>query len=712
MKKILLLSLVSLAMMATSLRAQVILQDAFTYANGLTTNVSGGLWVVHSSSGNNSYVVNNKLEVFGSRGDDINRLFAGTPGSVIYASFIVRMTNLPTAGGAYFAHFKDSGNNFRARVFAFAPAGIVPNSWRLGISAAASTAPPTRVFPRDLALNVDYRVVISYDTAGFLATLWVDPVSSSDQNQTTIDSTVAATLISFAFRQASGEGSILADDLFVGNSFDDVNVGAVKSASVYYQPEDPVAMFTGNSQSLHCGGDGAGTVTFQWKKGGVDISDGPTYVGTASNILSIVAATTAETGNYTCVVTSTTNGVFSSSVTSAISHVTVSVALVPPTINKQPTNQTVFFGQSASVIVGAVGPGTITYQWKTNGVDIPGEISSTLFIPSVQPFNGTTNTYRCAVSNEYGGLLSSNAVLSGVFRPSVSVAFLRTLVDPTTYLATNSTTLYTAVGTVTTFTNLTTANTSSYYLQDSTAGINIFATFGSSFRPALGDVVVFTGVLSSFSSTLELFASTAITDTSYFILSNNAALPAPRVIPFGITNDLAFCETNLEGRVVMLTNVFFGTNTGNVISTTANTTATVTNAAGETYDVFFSAQDLDTAGQTLPEFAWSVIGPMTQNLPNANTPRNQGYSVTVTRFADIVTAAPPSVTVASSHAGNSATLTWTAVPYKYSYSVLAATAVDGVYTPIATGLTFTSAVGTYTDTNAGGNQKYYKVVSP
>ncbi len=711
MKRILLPIVFSL-LAVMSVRAQVILQDDFTYADGLTTNVSGGLWVVHSSSGNNSFVANNQLQVFGSRGDDINRLFSGTPGSVLYASFVVRMTALPNAAGAYFAHFKDSGNNFRARVFAFTPAGITPNNWRLGISAASSTAPPTQVFPRDLALNVDYRVVVSYDTAGFLGTLWVDPVSSTDQNQFTTDSTAAATLVAYAFRQASGEGSILVDNLLVGNSFEDVNVGAVKSATIYSQPEDPVTMFTGNSKTLYCGGDGAGTLTFQWQKGGVDIADGPTYVGATSNALSIVSATTGESGNYTCVVTSTTNGVFSSSVTSTISHVTVSVALVPPTITKQPTNQTVFFGQSASVIVGATGPGTITYQWKTNGVDLPGETSATLLIPSVQPFNGTTNTYRCAVSNEYGGLLTSPAVLSGTFRPTVSVAFLRTLVDPVTYLATNSTTLHSVAGTVTTFTNLTTANTSSYYLQDSTAGINIFATFGSTFRPALGDVVFFTGVLSSFNSTLELLASTAIADTSYFVLSNNlASLPAPKVIPFAITNDLAFCETNLEGRIVMLTNVFFGTNAGSVISTAANTTVVVTNEAGETFNVFFSSVDLDTAGQTLPEFAWSVIGPMTQNLNNTTNPRNQGYSVTVTRFADIVTGAPSPVTVTGSLGGGGTTLTWTAVPYNYSYSVLAATAVDGTYTPIATGLTFANALGTYTDTT-GGSQKFYKIVSP
>jgi hypothetical protein len=683
MKRILLPIVFSL-LAVVSVRAQVILQDDFGYANGILTNVSSGLWTNYSGTPD-SAVVNNKLQVFGSRAGDVSRPFTNTPGSVLYASFIVNSTNL-SAGSNYFAHFLITGSTtFKGKVYAFGnAAGTAPNAWRLGISAATSpgaSGAQIQVFPLDLATNADYRVVMSYDTASFLGTLWVDPVVMTDANKQTIDSTTGSALNGFAFRQSGPNPNLLVDDLYVGNTFDDVNAGAVKPATVYYQPEDPVTIFTGNNKTLYCVGGGAGTVTFQWQKGGVDITDDATHTGTTSNALSIVSATTPDSGNYACVVTSTTNGVFAGSITSAVSHVTVSVALVPPTITTQPTNQTVFFGQPASLIVAATGPGTITYQWKANGVDLPGEISSTLFIPSVQPFNGTTNTYSCGVTNEYGGKLSSSAVLSGVFRPTVSVAFLRTLVDPATYLATNSTTLYSVVGTVTTFTNLTTANTSSYYLQDSTAGINIFATFGSTFRPALGDVVAFSGVLSSFNSTLELLASTAIPDTSYFVISNNlASLPAPKVIPFGITNDVAFCEANLEGRIVMLTNVFFGTNAGLAIPA-ANTTVVVTNEGGETFNVFFSSQDLDTTGQTLPDFAWSVTGPMTQATPNTDPIRNAGYNVTVTRYADIIAGEPPAVTTATTHAGGSTTLTWPAVAYNYSYSVLSSTNVAGPYGP-------------------------------
>ena len=52
--------------------------------------------------------------------------------------------------------------------------------------------------------------------------------------------------------------------------------------------------------------------------------------------------------------------------------------------------------------------------------------------------NVTTNnqgTFRVAVSNEFGGVLSSNAVLTVSNPPTVSVAYLRSLLDPVNFLA-------------------------------------------------------------------------------------------------------------------------------------------------------------------------------------------------------------------------------------------------------------------------------------
>jgi len=67
------------------------------------------------------------------------------------------------------------------------------------------------------------------------------------------------------------------------------------------------------------------------------------------------------------------------------------------------------------------------------------------------------------------GILSTNATLTVTEAPTVSIAFLRTLVDPGTFQApANSTQPYKVTGTVTTYTNLTQSTRHPIYLQDGT----------------------------------------------------------------------------------------------------------------------------------------------------------------------------------------------------------------------------------------------------
>src|SRR5262249_42782379 len=150
--------------------------------------------------------------------------------------FTLNSTNLPVAPGNYFAHFKDNGvSNFRDRLFGIR--GAAPNSWRLSVSAAAGA---TTIFPLDLATNVDYRVVVSYDTNLFAGTLWIDPVVDADQKIQTGDITTGLAISTFAFRQSNSggqAGQMVVDDLDVALAFTDLGLGSPKSATIYYQPQ-------------------------------------------------------------------------------------------------------------------------------------------------------------------------------------------------------------------------------------------------------------------------------------------------------------------------------------------------------------------------------------------------------------------------------------------------------------------------------------------
>jgi hypothetical protein len=166
-------------------------------------------------------------------------------------------------------------------------------------------------------------------------------------------------------------------------------------------------------------------------------------------------------------------------------------------------------------------------------------------------------------------------------------------------------------------------------------------------------------------------------------------------------------ETNIEGRFVMMTNVYFGADGQTLFPNGAN--AIVTNSAGVPFIVFISSQCLELVGQPMPPFAYSVLGAMSQFQSGAYT--SAGYELNVTSLADINTNPPPATTISVARSGTNAVLTWTAVPYSYSYSVLSATNVTGPYLPVATGLTFNSTSGTYT-VPMTGLTKFYEIVSP
>jgi hypothetical protein len=732
MKKITALIFFS-CLMAMSMRADVLIQDTFSYTNGpiadVSTNVVAGVmvtnWFTHSGS-DDSFINNHRLEVSSSttylgvtatRSGDVHRFITnsvvtGTTHQQLFASFVVNFTNLPTGAGAYFAHFYVNSTTFPCRFWALTNGTVLPNTFRLGIE-MGTVANPNKVFPVDLALNTDYQVVMGYDPAGLdAATIWINPTNSSDFSMVTSDAYTPGTsyVNGFAFRQASGFGGFLTvSNLVVATTFDEAATNVLSTNAVapkiVYQPigvqtNFPTAVL---SISAVANGQGLGSMTYQWRVASAtngagqlispsNVSDGGDIAGSATSVLSFSSAVVGDSGYYALVATTP----YGLSVTSSVSKLAIVDGPYPPVITAQPVSVTGYQGYPVSVAVSAASPpsgGAVSFTWYSNNV----VVSSTANNNGAQTDNGFSSTYgfssaltnysatyKVAVTNSNGGIVSSNAVMSVIVPPSVSIAFLRTLVDPNNnWQATNSKIAYQVTGIVTTYTNLTTGNTASYYLQDATAGINIFATFGSTFRPLQGDVVTFVGVLSSFSSGLELFAdpvagdpSSSVPYTSYSIVSNNFPLPTPTVIPFNVTNaGYANMNINVAGRYVQLTNVFFGTNAGTAI---LSGFYTVTNNSGQRFSLWFSSADQDTQVQggvtnVFPAFAYSVtgvmFGSMNPNVPVNGTP-SPNFAVAVTKFADINTNLGVTPASASICTGSSVTLTATATPPDPSYNPL------------------------------------------
>ena len=738
-----LLAFFALCFCSMSARADLIYYESFNYADGPIQTVGSPFWLVQSGTGNDAFVHNHKLEVSSSttagstspaRTDDVNRPMVSpytNSAQVLYASFTINFTNLPLSNGTYFAHFLKNNTTFFGRVFALTGnrAGVsnvffpAPNTFRLGVSGSGTgTTAVNKIFPIDLATNTDYQVVVSFDPVTLLAaTLWINPLSSADTSIVTGDTvTSPGAQVAFGFRQAANFGGFLTvSNLAVATTFDEAatNVWSTNAVAptIVYQPKAKTN-FVGDSAFLFTVANGQGLkgLTYQWSKDGANYAnpDGNT------NVLTFPNAATSDSGNYSVVVTTP----YGLSTTSSTAFFWVTNPPVPPTVSQQPSNTTVYQGQTATLKITASGVAPLTYQWYYNGSpatgpNVSGADTDTIVITDVRTNNGTTGTYRCDVSNPFGTTPSSNAVLSAISAPAVTIDFLHSQVDPTFYLPTNTTSLYTATGVVISHTNMTAPPNVQFYIQDGTGGITVFVAGGAAagIQPDAGDNVTVTGPLGQFNSLIELNLTTADGAHSVVTNSHNNLIPPGVVLPLTFTNGVGYGGVSnvvhrFEGAYVTFTNVYFPDGFAGA-NFAAGGTYIMTNQFGDKFRLFMNAAMKNLDGLPIPPFAWTVSGPMGYFLSATAADRSAGFELDPTSYDEIVTNPPPPVTSSIAVSGTSVTITWQAQPYM-SYSILLATDVSGPYVPIATGLTFNTTAGQYTDANAGPGPQFYRVTSP
>lgn len=724
----------------TGARGQLPWFDTMTnYPVGNITTNAGSLWIRHSGGNGDSLVVDyagsptalagHRYEVNQARADDVRRLFSpdtnGVNSGVVYASFIVSVTNLPgNPGGTYFAHFSDVNNNtipmFRGRIFAIVPPNPYPytnaaaGTFRFGVANAAGDYPnagggPAAVVPLDLALNTDYQVVLACDIANATSTLWVNPTSEGDaaaSSGAAFDmGPYTNALAAFAFRQSSGEGVLEIRNVAVGQSFADVMTNTAALAAIGLQPAN-VTNFAGNPAFLEVAASGMG-LSYQWMKGTTEIP------GATGQLLLFDSLSAGDSGSYYCTVRNSAGSTNSQS-----AYISVDATPTAPTFTIQPLATTISVGESFTLTAAATGTGPLNYQWKCNGVivvdgtsTLPGDTSVTTGAqsPILKITSVSTNeagVYTVQVVGAAGNATSSPAQVTVTPPRPVTIAYLRSLLDTSTMQPKDKTTLFNITGVIVSYTNTTTGNTASYYIQDDTAGINLFVsgTGAASFRPQLGDQVTANGTLLTYTSNLELQCLVSNPYQSYTILSHNNVLPAPKVIPFTITNSVATTEL-INNSLVMFTNVYFMSNS----IATGNRNMMATNSAGTLFLFYFPAsQDQDLRNRTLPSFAWTVTGVLVRY--------NSIYECMVTRFVDVVGTAPTAGALQIAKTANKNVLSWTAVPFGYvgggyAYSLLGATDLTGPWTPVAMGLSFTNAAGAFEDPATEG-RKFYRLVSP
>lgn len=161
---------------------------------------------------------------------------------------------------------------------------------------------------------------------------------------------------------------------------------------------------TGQNVTFTASPAGSGPFTYQWRKNGTDI---PTAT---SQTYTIPSAVIDDTATYTVSVSNglTTTGVVSNGVAlNVIAPVTISA------VSRTPSDASISAGTSVTFSVVTSTSGTLTYQWRKDGVPIPLATSATYTI-SV-PTSADNGNYTVLVKNE----VTSNGVSSSAVNLTV-----------------------------------------------------------------------------------------------------------------------------------------------------------------------------------------------------------------------------------------------------------------------------------------------------
>ena len=185
-----------------------------------------------------------------------------------------------------------------------------------------------------------------------------------------------------------------------GDDIGGVALISVEKPAITTQPDNQ-SVVSGNTATFTVFAANSATPAYQWMKNGTDIS-GATYSSYTTPVTS-----SADNGATFSVRVSNSAG----TVTSDNATLAVSVAPVAPSIRTHPASQSVEVGQIASFSVIASDSTIISYQWKKNGTDISGAISSTYTTPATA-MGDSGAVFTVELGNSAGTVTSSDATLT------------------------------------------------------------------------------------------------------------------------------------------------------------------------------------------------------------------------------------------------------------------------------------------------------------
>ncbi len=168
-------------------------------------------------------------------------------------------------------------------------------------------------------------------------------------------------------------------------------------------PPASASVQAGTTAIFGVAAQGSAPLAYQWFRDSVAITG-------ATTAQLQVPTTAADVGVPSQITVRVTNS--AGSVTSAAAMLTVTAAIVAPTILTQPVSTSVQAGETAVFGLTAQGSAPLVYQWFRNGVEIAGATSVTLLVETTSADIGQSIALSVRVSNAAGTVTSGAATLT------------------------------------------------------------------------------------------------------------------------------------------------------------------------------------------------------------------------------------------------------------------------------------------------------------
>lgn len=157
----------------------------------------------------------------------------------------------------------------------------------------------------------------------------------------------------------------------------------------------PLTRCPGESASFSVAATGDPAPTYQWRKGGSPIA------GATGSTYTIDPVSEADSGDYDCVVTNVCGNASSGTAALLVQGGVVFIA--------DPLDETICEGDPVTFFVTVSGGGPFTYQWRLEGVDIPGATGPNYSINPASPLDA--GLYDCVVTGGCGSSASGAGLL-------------------------------------------------------------------------------------------------------------------------------------------------------------------------------------------------------------------------------------------------------------------------------------------------------------